>query len=1163
MRKSETTNVFTEGLVMDINPIVTPNNVLCNALNATLITMNGNENALQNDMGNGRVETAYLPEGYVPLGTTQLGGIIYIVSYNPLNNRCQIGSFPSPERNISSDEISDLNQILQNSDFKWSGTSTGALVYYLKKALNDDLIFNPGDKFIVYGDTISDNFENLYNQDMYTVDGMGTAKSYTIKLDIGTITDTGKLVKFSNLKQYKIENKGTYHIFQYEGGDEGSSPDLDEYRSLVSQPYNIFSSKISGSLVLIAELVQFNDFDIQIHNTFDTSGTNKTYTPSVTFNFSGDYPFIPYGVICEVSLYKGESQQVTNTFDFIIDDATISSQIATSNTSYEIRMDDFLRGTVASKIQEIADSGYFNLGARNEQYIIRYQLTPCMNWGPLSYLTVSGQIDLDKLGTGYIEISQWRYYNESEKCNLTWGLEIYEEEGHYVDNVEMELVRFTSPNTTESVTYTINKKASYFGVFYDILPINEDYYRLSGQLKPNNLYLVKVKVAYVSEDTPDQQDIREFYRWIYTNTVFNEHYTDTDDFKDLTLDLGPSFNVDYKSESEDTETSVYGIIQKVTENLTDEQKTEARRTKTSLSAIQTQRDFSVSGELLIGLLEDYDTFYLQSTQDSFDISLLSDSFDCTSTASIMYTDREDSNQDTYLASDSLIVEQGGLEAYKIPTTSGQDVSDQLLAIPTNICEKGTFNIQSFNDNVYSLNMTYKALQMVKAYCTKISSVLSYKGRFIPLAYNRESFSSYNLEWDDSTQRWLPMTLGLFGFQEEGGDEGIAWIGGWTSSGNSENKIKVEKANDLNFHWTTDIDIANAEATSGWNGTAMFFVHRWSGDDHDCISYWKAWRGSSRYSWPTDRHSNTNRVQLALKSNNGDTYFYPINCSKVGNGSSNTATMQTSSTFSVLYNDFAQYLNNIYRYNQDQVEQSCIVPQYIYWMDDCSYSLVASLDIKSTDALNNCDVQLILDNGRINLKSVVSELIALGTLEGGVDDYPTLQSNISWTMQAVDDTFQFNISNTDSSSGIQLRNEMLDKMKVTLGTAILDYDGITILADTSMAANNTSLYMRNDSTDGSQTTYRIASATKFIPKKISYSKVTGTSDYDIVPSIQTSNLNSKEINLTRYFIIDQDGLLVLKDPKSSEFSFKRDGEKDTGTIDGYQNVCIMETYRGWG
>ena len=58
-------------------------------------------------MGNSRVETATLPSGYVPVGTTELGGIIYIVSYNPLNKKCQIGSFPSPERNITSTELSD------------------------------------------------------------------------------------------------------------------------------------------------------------------------------------------------------------------------------------------------------------------------------------------------------------------------------------------------------------------------------------------------------------------------------------------------------------------------------------------------------------------------------------------------------------------------------------------------------------------------------------------------------------------------------------------------------------------------------------------------------------------------------------------------------------------------------------------------------------------------------------------------------------------------------------------------------------------------------------------------------------------------------------------------------------------------------------------------
>ena len=98
-------NTFAEGLVMDFAPDNTQATTLTSALNATLLTFNGNEMSLQNDMGNGRVETAYLPEGYVPVGTCEFGDIIYIVSYNPITNKSQIGCFPSPERNISSEEI--------------------------------------------------------------------------------------------------------------------------------------------------------------------------------------------------------------------------------------------------------------------------------------------------------------------------------------------------------------------------------------------------------------------------------------------------------------------------------------------------------------------------------------------------------------------------------------------------------------------------------------------------------------------------------------------------------------------------------------------------------------------------------------------------------------------------------------------------------------------------------------------------------------------------------------------------------------------------------------------------------------------------------------------------------------------------------------------------
>jgi len=96
MKKDATSNTFSDGLIMDFNPLVAPNNTISNALNATLLTYNGNDNVLQNDMGNVKIPNAELPSGFIPVGTTELGGIIYIASYNPLTHEGQIGSFPSP-----------------------------------------------------------------------------------------------------------------------------------------------------------------------------------------------------------------------------------------------------------------------------------------------------------------------------------------------------------------------------------------------------------------------------------------------------------------------------------------------------------------------------------------------------------------------------------------------------------------------------------------------------------------------------------------------------------------------------------------------------------------------------------------------------------------------------------------------------------------------------------------------------------------------------------------------------------------------------------------------------------------------------------------------------------------------------------------------------------
>lgn len=162
-------NVFTEGLNTDLHPLTTPNNILTDCINGTVITYNGNEFILQNDMGNYKLEKAKLPSDYIPVGVKEYGGIIYIVSYNPIDKLCQIGSYPSPQTLFDSDEnssgqqylgidILELDQKIVESD--WYDTYiTNSDLFYTTLSKKQQLIvlqdssdlknlyLNPGDKY--------------------------------------------------------------------------------------------------------------------------------------------------------------------------------------------------------------------------------------------------------------------------------------------------------------------------------------------------------------------------------------------------------------------------------------------------------------------------------------------------------------------------------------------------------------------------------------------------------------------------------------------------------------------------------------------------------------------------------------------------------------------------------------------------------------------------------------------------------------------------------------------------------------------------------------------------------------------------------------------------------------------------------------------------------
>ena len=109
MSRQETNNTFSEGLIKDLNPINTPNTALTDCVNGTIITYDGNEYSLQNDKGNYGLEHCKLEPNYIPVGVKEYGDILYIVSYNPLNEHVQIGSYPSPESITDSSDFDGLS----------------------------------------------------------------------------------------------------------------------------------------------------------------------------------------------------------------------------------------------------------------------------------------------------------------------------------------------------------------------------------------------------------------------------------------------------------------------------------------------------------------------------------------------------------------------------------------------------------------------------------------------------------------------------------------------------------------------------------------------------------------------------------------------------------------------------------------------------------------------------------------------------------------------------------------------------------------------------------------------------------------------------------------------------------------------------------------------
>lgn len=173
MSRKEAVNQFSGGLISDLNPITTPNTVLTDCLNGTIITYNGNEYSLQNDKGNYSLKHCKLNPNYIPVGLKEYGDILYIVSYNPLNEHVEVGSYPSPETISDSNDLSGLNETVDEIIASIASSSNYSELVGNKEKLKiffaadpEKSKLNPGD---MYQFSLSNDSENKYELVQYYI----------------------------------------------------------------------------------------------------------------------------------------------------------------------------------------------------------------------------------------------------------------------------------------------------------------------------------------------------------------------------------------------------------------------------------------------------------------------------------------------------------------------------------------------------------------------------------------------------------------------------------------------------------------------------------------------------------------------------------------------------------------------------------------------------------------------------------------------------------------------------------------------------------------------------------------------------------------------------------------------------------------------------------
>lgn len=486
-------NTFNEGMVLDNHPLMTPNTVLTDALNATLVTMNGNEMVLQNDMGNARVENAKLPPGYIPIGMKEYGGIIYIACYNPLTNKGQIGCFPSPQRQKTATQISEITPTFKFPDVTYIKEENDEEWYKINSLLTKceifpkETIIRSGDKFSVglpissmFGtDNIDSTGENfISNYDNVENGLVKTPMNRMYTFGVATLDNNGQLRDITNqLKRYKGGQQVQFSnidsdLYKFNCGywqNEMSTEDKDGLVSSelmdqtnVQSKLNTYNSKLFGRLFLYAKYNTVQSIEVSVIGYKKLDDNNTINNPIYTGHTDSDYSDVELPLIQNQKYLQIDSKILLLIY-----------------VNYKYNCPDGSKSLNSKKLVEPLE-GYKYYFDKSNQNIIR-GIQFIINNNSIYNLPFSIPNDYNK------------------NYNLGYGYPLYDK----ITNIYSFSQVYTLPlNTTDKISWTAYPVTYFYdnGLKFGEIPDES----VSGELNPDNINSGKMELNawryYVNND---------------------------------------------------------------------------------------------------------------------------------------------------------------------------------------------------------------------------------------------------------------------------------------------------------------------------------------------------------------------------------------------------------------------------------------------------------------------------------------------------------------------------------------------------------------------------------------------------------------------------------------------------------------------------------------